>query len=73
MRQPVGRNRENDAFDDAMLLLPKDTVLCTSDVRLKRRVDRSKSHDAWRVMLPEEMLEWLEASPVPFGPLELSK
>jgi hypothetical protein len=60
-------NRHNDGVDDAMLGLVEGSVLCTSDERLKKRVDRSTSFDAWRVMLPDRLLDWLAAAPISWG------
>jgi hypothetical protein len=63
-----GSHRLNDAVDGALLGFVETGILCTSDQKLKALVDRSTSFDAWRVMLPAQLLEWLEACTVPFGP-----
>ena len=71
-RTAPGSHRRNDAVDGALLGFVESGILCTSDQKLKALVDRSTSFDAWRVMLPAQLLEWLEARTVPFGPAALA-
>jgi hypothetical protein len=61
-------DRKNDAIDGAQLQFVEAGILCTQDGGLKRRADASGAFDAWRVMLPNELLTWLESDLIPFGP-----
>ncbi len=61
-RNPPGAGRRNDAIDGALLGVVEVGILCTADRRLKAAADGSTSFDAWRVMLPTQLLEWLGSS-----------
>jgi hypothetical protein len=61
-------DRRNDGLDGAQLQLVELGLLCTQDAKLKRRADTSGAFDAWRVMQPDQLIMWLESTPIPFGP-----
>lgn len=60
-------DRKNDGLDGAQLQLVEMGLLCTQDVKLKRRADTSGAFDAWRVMQPDQLMTWLESAPILFG------
>jgi hypothetical protein len=60
-------DRKNDGLDGAQLQLVEVGLLCTQDAKLKRRADTSGAFDAWRVMQPDQLMTWLESTPILFG------
>lgn len=52
--------KPNDAMDfDLLLALPLPAVVCTQDTRLIRLAAQTGAEDAWRVMDPPALLDWL--------------
>jgi hypothetical protein len=50
----------NDALDfDLLLATALPAIVCTHDVRLVRLAQRTGSSEAWRVMEPRALLDWL--------------
>jgi hypothetical protein len=57
---PRSVKRDGDPFDFSLLhALPLPARICTKDKRFKSHVDLSSSTQSDRVMLPEQLLEWL--------------
>ncbi|WNG56537.1 hypothetical protein F0U59_18575 [Archangium gephyra] len=54
--------KPNDAVDlDILYCVTLPAILCTAEKRLVNIVRSTTSSDAWRVMRPKQLLEWLES------------
>jgi hypothetical protein len=52
--------KPNDAIDfDLLWALPLPAIVCTQDTRLIQLATRTGSADAWRLMTPSALLDWL--------------